>query len=99
MDKIIETGKVVRSKSPWASPVVLVRKKDGSTRLCIDYRALNDVTKKDAVVRIGHFKGYRFLSTPLPIVFKAATLSLLGSAPFNPITDSTHNKSSPVSSI
>ncbi|KAL5961310.1 Retrovirus-related Pol polyprotein from transposon [Taenia solium] len=36
------------SKSPWASPIALVRKSDGSLRLCIDYRKLNAVTKKDA---------------------------------------------------
>ena len=36
------------SKNPWASPVVLVTKKDGSTRFSIDYRKVNEVTRKDA---------------------------------------------------
>ena len=36
------------SHSPWASPIVLVRKKDGSTRFCLDFRKVNAITRKDA---------------------------------------------------
>ena len=44
---MVEVGAIRRSFSPWASVVVLVRKKDGGLRLCIDLRKLNNRTVKD----------------------------------------------------
>ena len=41
LDELLSNGRVEDSQSPWSSPVVLVRRHDGSYRMCIDYRKLN----------------------------------------------------------
>lgn len=47
LQSMLELGVIETSESPYASPVVLVRKKDGTNRFCIDYRKLNKVTLFD----------------------------------------------------
>ena len=44
LEKLYRMGKIRRSNSPWAAPVVCARRPDGSLRLAIDYRLLNDVS-------------------------------------------------------
>ena len=48
IQQMAETGVVRPSTSPWASLVVLVRKRDRTYRFCVDYRQLNAVTEKDS---------------------------------------------------
>ncbi len=48
ISNMLEQDVIQISTSPWSSPVVLVKKKEGTTRFCIDYRKLNAVTKKDS---------------------------------------------------
>ena len=45
---MIEIGAIRKSNSPWCSAIVLVKKKDGSLRFCIDLRRLNERTIKDS---------------------------------------------------
>ena len=62
----MEKGLLIPSKSPWAAPLLVVKKKDGSNRVVIDYRKLNNITRKNAY--------------PLPQIDDA--LDCLGSAQF-----------------
>jgi hypothetical protein len=47
IDELLEKGYIRPSTSPWAAPMVFVEKKDGTKRMFIDYRALNEVTIKN----------------------------------------------------
>ena len=47
LQELLEKGFIRPSVSPWGVPVLFVKKKDGTLRLCIDYRKLNQVTVKN----------------------------------------------------
>lgn len=47
IDELLAEGIIRESNSPYSSPIVLVRKKSGGYRLCVDYRELNKITIKD----------------------------------------------------
>ena len=48
LQEMLDSNNVRPSSRPWASPVVLVKKKDGSLRFCVDFLKLNSLTRKDA---------------------------------------------------
>ena len=66
IEDMLHRNVIQPSVSPWASPVVLVPKSDGSSRFCVDFRKVNKITKKD--------------SYPLPLI--SESLDALGGAKF-----------------
>ena len=64
--EMLDANVIRRSKSPWSFPVVIVDKKDGSKRFCVDFRKLNQITKPN--------------SYPLPLIDDI--LALLGKAKY-----------------
>ena len=69
VETMVRDGVIERSNSPWKAPVVLVKKKDGTTRFCVDYRKLDDVTRKDSYplpridTALDAFAGSKWFST------------------------------------
>jgi hypothetical protein len=57
LEELIELGRISPSISPWGAPVLFVKKKDGSLRMCVDYHRLNKLTIKDSftIPRIDDF--------------------------------------------
>ncbi|HUJ81448.1 MAG TPA: aspartyl protease family protein, partial [Candidatus Acidoferrales bacterium] len=69
VDENLKNGVISESDSPWSFPIVVATKADGSPRICIDYRALNEITIKDAHPlpfideSFLHFHGAKFFTT------------------------------------
>ena len=70
VDEMLEAEIIQRSRSPWSFPVVVVDKKDGSKRFCVDFRQLNKITKPisyrlpvidDILARLGKAKYFTTL--------------------------------------
>lgn len=67
--ELLNSQIIRESRSPYASPILLVKKKDGTPRMCVDFRALNRVTKKDKYPlpiiddQIDRLGGYKYFTT------------------------------------
>ena len=75
LQELLDKGFIRPSISPWGAPVLFVKKKDGTMRMCIDYRQLNKVTIKNRypLPRIDYlFEHYRGA-----VIFQRLTFGLV----------------------
>jgi hypothetical protein len=70
--ELLEKGFIRHSLSPWGAPVIFVPKKDGTQRLCVDYRALKEVVVKNKYMLPMHVCSQRS-------IFESATYQRLHS--------------------
>ncbi|GAU40284.1 hypothetical protein TSUD_60750 [Trifolium subterraneum] len=92
LEELLQKHFIRPSVSPWGAPVLLVKKKDGTMRLCIDYRQLNKVTIKnkyplpriDDLTRYGH---YEFLVMPFGLTNAPAVFMDYMNRIFQPYLD------------
>jgi hypothetical protein len=63
LQELLDKGYIRPSASPWGAPVIFVPKKDGTSRMCVDYHSLNEVTIKNKypLPRIDDLSGYHQL--------------------------------------
>ena len=74
IDKLLKVGVIIESHSSWSAPIVVIPKGDGGKRLCMDFRALNAITRtyvwpmprvKDIFVKLGKAKFFTTLNLRL----------------------------------
>ena len=63
LENLLSHGFIRRFQSPWGAPVLFVKKKDGSLRMCIDYRGLNKVDRKSTRLNSSHITRSRMPSS------------------------------------
>lgn len=69
VDEMLREGVIEPSQSAWSSPVVIMKKKDGKPRFCIDFRKVNAVTERDAyplphiTATLDKLRGAKYLTT------------------------------------
>ena len=77
LDELLAAGFIQPSKSPFGAPILFVKKKDGTMRMCVDYRALNNITIRIVIhylVSMNCLIDYRVPSISVRLIFVAVII-------------------------